>query len=31
VNATLIAFQLFGHPGLRLFPDAARAAEMSHG
>jgi hypothetical protein len=31
VNATLIAFQLFGHPGLRLFPDAVRTAEMSHG
>jgi CHAT domain len=31
VNATLIAFQLFGHPGLRLFPDAARTAEMPHG
>jgi CHAT domain len=30
-NATLIAFQLFGHPGLRLFPEAARAPELSHG
>jgi hypothetical protein len=31
VNSTLIAFQLFGHPGLRLFPEAAPAPEMSHG
>ncbi len=30
-NATLIAFQLFGHPGLRLFPAADRAPETSHG
>jgi hypothetical protein len=31
VNATLIAFQLFGHPGLRLFPAAALTPELSHG
>jgi hypothetical protein len=31
VNATLIAFQLFGHPGLRLFPEVARVPETSHG
>jgi CHAT domain len=30
-NATLIAFQLFAHPGLRLFPAADRAPETSHG
>jgi len=30
VNATLIAFQLFGHPGLRLFPEADPVLEMSH-
>jgi hypothetical protein len=32
VNATLIAFQLFGHPGFRLFAEpAARTPELSHG
>lgn len=30
-NATLIAFQLFGHPGLQLFPRAVRTPELSHG
>jgi len=30
-NPTLIAFQLFGHPGLRLFPEVARTPELSRG